>query len=125
MRASRSPFGAGVVQVAVEGDCCGQQDVRVRHRCALPDETDGLRRTDCDRTDEGLLTDGTDILWSESLVIVCKGKVYLLPDARGLPQLPRPAVLRPFGNVGCPDGLKMMFAMPAVKFMNQRSAPSY
>src|SRR5262249_10871722 len=42
-----------------------------------------------------LLSDGTNLLWSESLVLLCQGKVYALPDAQGVQRAPKPVVLKP------------------------------
>jgi hypothetical protein len=35
------------------------------------------------------------VLWEESLVILCQGKVYPLPGARGVKQAPQPTRLQP------------------------------
>ncbi|MFO0925929.1 MAG: hypothetical protein U0736_02690 [Gemmataceae bacterium] len=42
-----------------------------------------------------LFTDGKEVLWRESVVILCQGKAYPLPDARGLPATGTPVVLKP------------------------------
>jgi hypothetical protein len=42
-----------------------------------------------------LLSDGNKVLWNESLVILCQGKVYLLPGAEKVKRAPRPTVLPP------------------------------
>jgi hypothetical protein len=42
-----------------------------------------------------LLTDGGKILWNESLVILCQGRVYPSPAAEGVKKAPQPATLKP------------------------------
>jgi RNA polymerase sigma factor (sigma-70 family) len=42
-----------------------------------------------------LLTVGGKVLWDESLVILCQGKVYTIPGAQGVKTAPRPATLKP------------------------------
>jgi RNA polymerase sigma factor (sigma-70 family) len=46
-----------------------------------------------------LLSDGKEILWDESLVILCQEKVYAIPGARGLAKPPQPTVLQPGESV--------------------------
>ncbi|MBA4067130.1 MAG: hypothetical protein C0501_26175 [Isosphaera sp.] len=42
-----------------------------------------------------LLSDGANLLWAESLVVLCDGRVYPAPGARGVREAVRPAVLEP------------------------------
>jgi RNA polymerase sigma factor (sigma-70 family) len=42
-----------------------------------------------------LLRAGDKVLWDESLVILCQGKTYPVPGARGVKEAPRPVVLKP------------------------------
>src|SRR5207253_5731634 len=42
-----------------------------------------------------LVSDGTNLLWNESLVIVCQDKVYPLPGAQGVRREPKAATLQP------------------------------
>ena len=42
-----------------------------------------------------LLRAGDKVLWDESLVILCQGKVYTVPGASGVKEAPRPVVLKP------------------------------
>jgi hypothetical protein len=42
-----------------------------------------------------LLRVGDKILWDDSLVILCQGKVYPIPDAKGVKEPPQPTVLNP------------------------------
>src|SRR5262249_233951 len=51
--------------------------------------------TDKSVTVPALLSDGKAPLWDESLVILCQGKVYTAPGAKGLAKAPRPTVLKP------------------------------
>jgi hypothetical protein len=46
-----------------------------------------------------LLTDGENILWKESLVILCQNKVYAIPGARGVKEKPTVAELEPGQSV--------------------------
>lgn len=41
-----------------------------------------------------LLSDGTKILWNESLVVICQGKARPAPGAKGVSAAPKPAVLK-------------------------------
>jgi RNA polymerase sigma factor (sigma-70 family) len=51
--------------------------------------------TDQPVTVPALLRAGDKILWDESLVILCQGKVYPVPGARGVKETTRPVVLKP------------------------------
>jgi hypothetical protein len=51
--------------------------------------------TDKPVTLPALLSDGQAPLWEESLVILCQGKSYVAPGARGVGKTPRPTVLKP------------------------------
>jgi hypothetical protein len=42
-----------------------------------------------------LLSDRGKVLWEESLVILCEGKAYPAPGAKGVKRAPVPTVLRP------------------------------
>jgi hypothetical protein len=42
-----------------------------------------------------LLSDGAKPLWNESLVILCQGKAYPMPNARGVQRAPKATVLQP------------------------------
>jgi RNA polymerase sigma factor (sigma-70 family) len=42
-----------------------------------------------------LLRAGDKVLWDESLVFLCQGKVYTVPGASGVKEAPRPVVLKP------------------------------
>jgi len=46
-----------------------------------------------------LLTDGESILWEESLVVLCQGKVYPCPGSKGVPEAVKPAELQPGESV--------------------------
>lgn len=46
-----------------------------------------------------LLTDGKDVLWNESLVLICQGKSYALPDAKGAPDGVKAVSLKPGESV--------------------------
>jgi RNA polymerase sigma factor (sigma-70 family) len=48
---------------------------------------------------EALLSDGQKILWEESLVILCQGKVYSAPGAVGVKQPPQAVTLKPGESV--------------------------
>jgi RNA polymerase sigma factor (sigma-70 family) len=55
--------------------------------------------TDRPVTIPALLSDGKAPLWDESLVILCQGKSYMVPGARGVGKAPRPTVLKPGESV--------------------------
>jgi RNA polymerase sigma factor (sigma-70 family) len=42
-----------------------------------------------------LLSAGKKVLWQDCLVILCQGKAYAIPGARGVEKAPRPTVLKP------------------------------
>jgi hypothetical protein len=42
-----------------------------------------------------LLSDGRKVLWNESLVVICQGKVYSIPGAEKVRSAPKPTVLEP------------------------------
>jgi hypothetical protein len=46
-------------------------------------------------TEPALLSDGKNVLWNESLAIICQKKVYPIPGATGLKAKPQPLVLKP------------------------------
>lgn len=52
-----------------------------------------------DLTVSALLSDGKKILWDESLVILCQGKVYPIPGAKGISGKVEPTVLKPGQSV--------------------------
>jgi RNA polymerase sigma factor (sigma-70 family) len=55
-----------------------------------------------------LLSDGKNVLWDESLVILCQKKVYTVPGSRGLAKPPQPTVLKPGESVsGVVNALKL------------------
>ena len=55
-----------------------------------------------------LLSDGKAPLWDESLVILCQGKRYLVPGAKGVEKKPQPTVLKPGESVsGVVNALKL------------------
>jgi RNA polymerase sigma factor (sigma-70 family) len=55
-----------------------------------------------------LLSDGKNVLWDESMVILCQKKVYTIPGARGVAKTPRPTVLQPGESVsGVINALKL------------------
>jgi len=55
-----------------------------------------------------LLSDGKNILWDESMVILCQNKVYAIPGAKGLARNPQPTVLQPGESVsGMVNALKL------------------
>jgi RNA polymerase sigma factor (sigma-70 family) len=55
-----------------------------------------------------LLSDGKNVLWDESLVILCQKKVYTVPGSRGLAKPPQPTVLKPGESVsGVINALKL------------------
>ena len=47
----------------------------------------------------GLLTDGKNILWDECLIIICNGKTYTHPDAKGVSGAVKPVTLKPGQSV--------------------------
>ena len=55
--------------------------------------------TDKQVTVPALLTDGKEVLWKESLLIVCQGKTYTIPGSKGVRANPRPVVLEPGKSV--------------------------
>jgi RNA polymerase sigma factor (sigma-70 family) len=55
--------------------------------------------TDKPATIPALLSQGKEILWDESLVILCQNKVYTIPGARGVAKPPQPTVLQPGESV--------------------------
>src|SRR5262249_19601315 len=55
--------------------------------------------TDKSVTVPALLSDGKAPLWEESLAILCQGKVYPAPGAKGVAKAPRPTVLKPGESV--------------------------
>jgi hypothetical protein len=67
---------------------------------ANPDGDGEYRITVKNTTDKAvalpaLLSDGQKILWEESLVILCQGKVYTAPGAVGVKQPPQAVTLKP------------------------------
>lgn len=46
-----------------------------------------------------LLTDGKEILWAESLVIVCQDKTYMIPGSKGVTGAVKPVQLEPGKSV--------------------------
>jgi RNA polymerase sigma factor (sigma-70 family) len=64
--------------------------------------------TDKPVTIPALLSDGKNVLWDESLVILCQKKAYAVPGARGVEKAPRPTVLQPGESVsGVVNALKL------------------
>jgi RNA polymerase sigma factor (sigma-70 family) len=55
--------------------------------------------TDKPVTVPALLSDGKAPLWDESLVILCQGKSYMVPGAKGVGKAARPTVLKPGESV--------------------------
>jgi len=55
--------------------------------------------TDRPLTVPALLSDGKELLWDESLVIVCQGKARPVPTAKGVTGSVKPAVLEPGQSV--------------------------
>jgi hypothetical protein len=55
--------------------------------------------TDKPVTIPALLSDGKAPLWDESVVILCQGKSYMAPGAKGVGKAPRPTVLKPGESV--------------------------
>jgi RNA polymerase sigma factor (sigma-70 family) len=51
--------------------------------------------TDQPVTIPALLSDGKAPLWDESLVILCQGKSYMAPGAKGVGKTPQPTMLKP------------------------------
>lgn len=65
---------------------------------ANPDGDGEYRITIANPTDKAidvpaLLTDGKEILWAESLVIVCQEKTYTIPGSKGVPGAVKPVQL--------------------------------
>lgn len=46
-----------------------------------------------------LLFDGKQILWNESIVILCQNRAYMVPGAKGIATVPKPATLQPGQSV--------------------------
>jgi hypothetical protein len=64
--------------------------------------------TDKPVTIPALLSDGTSILWNESMVILCQNKVYSIPGAKGVAKPAQPTVLKPGESIsGVVNALKL------------------
>jgi RNA polymerase sigma factor (sigma-70 family) len=64
--------------------------------------------TDKPVTIPALLSDGTNILWDESMVILCQNKVYTVPGAKGVAKPVQPTVLKPGESIsGVVNALKL------------------